>query len=416
MPLPKNIIILSKDYRHFSSDELGVISAKQALLAQNQLPILPSLTISTHALLVLYDPKIVRELKILWKKADSKEVRKQISNLLKKINPHRELLSTLERLIEKEHEDRQISITLSPRVSSASSQSLIIPPSTTNILQAVVDSLVIYQKQVFDKNILGKMKTIEDFFPAFLIQFQTKMHKSGIIWTTDPQFAEKHQMIIHSFWGRKEIIDKSPESRDSVVLDKNTGKIISQESKNQMIECESEASGLVWHHLPISRQNQQKLDKKEVLALLKLAKHAHKQLFFPQRIIWTKRDENFYVIDSQEIDALYQKRAEKPIELSKPILSGICMGQGSVRAKVRLIQNDQDYNFLKKTEIAVIKNWPKNKLNDQSCAGIITESSLEPRLFQHWHIPILSGAFGAVEKLKDDQKVLLDSREGIVYC
>lgn len=410
--LSKHLFIPSIEYRHYTSKDVGVIGAEYARLDQTRVPLLSSFVLIPAFFRQYYSQSTIDQIETELAKGNDKN----IHVLLKKTAPTRNFLRTLEEHIPEIDSDRLVTIILSPQRVIGTIKQLTIPPSTSNITQAIVQLLLQYAQEMKEKHLMINATNIEDFFPAFLFQFQRKFELSGLMWTTNPMDNKKQQMIVKAWWGRPEGIQTFQGSEDTCIIDKHTYEIVEENHRPQNMEIESNAEGVFRDHIPLSRQDKKKLTEKEIIELVMLAKQVHQHLFFPQLITWVKRHKKFFIVRSEDI--IHIPQPVKPTTQAspmKPVLSGVSMGKGDAHAPVFVTRKMDTEKKMKMNEILVCKALPKN-LNPRHCVGVIVEQPLEPRAFLHWNIPILANCKGATEKLKQGEKVFIDSSEGIVYC
>ena len=140
---------------------------------------------------------------------------------------------------------------------------------------------------------------------AVVVQEMVESEISGITFTVHPVTQEKNQMIIEAGWGLGEAIVSGSITPDSYVIDKRDWSIIDINiSKQEKQIVRDFKKGVKWTSVPKSKQEQQKLNGKEIIKLAKTCAQIEKHYRKPQDIEWAFKDNKFYIVQSRPITTL----------------------------------------------------------------------------------------------------------------
>lgn len=107
----------------------------------------------------------------------------------------------------------------------------------------------------------------------------------------------------------------------------------------------------------------------------------------------------------------------------KIILKGVGVSPGKIKGKVKVINFPEEISGVNKTEIIVVSFLTPDLLTvvkrNSQISGIITDKGgitcHAAIVARELKIPYIAGTAGATEKLKNDMKIILDGRKGIIY-
>ena len=169
-----------------------------------------------------------------------------------------------------------------------------------------------FEKGVFLKKHQQKIRAgtskIKDSYPvsvAVVVQKMIQSEISGICFTVHTVTQDRNQMVIEAGYGLGEAIVSGQITPDTYVVAKRDWSIADINfSKQTRMIVKNKRGGVEWKPVPKKKQNQQKLNGRQIIGLAKLCDHLEKHYKHPQDIEWALEKGKFYITQSRPITTL----------------------------------------------------------------------------------------------------------------
>ncbi len=247
-------------------------------------------------------------------------------------------------------------------------------------------------------------------------------YKAGVGFTIHPTTGDRDKIVIEGSWGQGESVVSGSVTPDTYVLDKKTGEVVEKHVSNKSkMSVAVQGGGVEEVEVPPSMAKKECLTEKEIKQLWQLALKLEDHYKSPQDFEWVSEDENVYLVQARPVTVFYEEKAEEIEVKNEPILKGLPASPGVAIGKVRIVKTPEEARErLQQGDILVTEmtspDWvPYMKIASGIATaegGITSHAAIVSR---ELGIPCIVGAKGAMEILKDDMIITLDSRKGLVY-
>ncbi len=149
----------------------------------------------------------------------------------------------------------------------------------------------------------------EDVALAVVVQQLVPADVAGILFTANPLTGARDQMMINAAWGLGEAIVGGHVTPDTLVVDKQTGAIESQDIADKEVMTVRLLEGTREEPVPADRRRQATLDPKQATELARLGVQIEQLYGQPMDIEWALRDERVFIVQARPITALPEPRA-----------------------------------------------------------------------------------------------------------
>lgn len=140
---------------------------------------------------------------------------------------------------------------------------------------------------------------------AVVVQKMVQSDISGITFTAHPVTKDLNQMVIEAGYGLGEAIVSGQITPDTYIIDKRGFDIMDINiSEQQRMIMKKKGEGVEWKPVIKSKQEQQKLTKKEIIEIAKECDKIEKHYKYPQDIEWAIEKGKFYITQSRPITTL----------------------------------------------------------------------------------------------------------------
>jgi len=247
-------------------------------------------------------------------------------------------------------------------------------------------------------------------------------YKAGIGFTIHPVTGEKNKIVIEASYGQGEAVVSGEVSPDTYIIDKESGNVLETRiGAKEKMKITKESGELEEIEVPEDMRKILCLTEDEIKQLWNLARKLEEHYQFPQDFEWASENGKVYLIQSRPVTVFYEKKEAKVIVEKPPILKGLPASPGVTIGKVKVCLTIEDARQkIEKGDILVTKmtspDWvPFMKI----ASGIITTeggmTSHAAIVSRELGVPCIVGVTNALEVLKDDMLITLDSRSGLVY-
>ena len=156
---------------------------------------------------------------------------------------------------------------------------------------------------------------------AVVVQEMVEAEAAGILFTANPINGHRDEMAINAAWGLGEAIVGGLVSPDTIIAEKETGKVKSYEVAEKTVITVRTEKGTSEEPLNDARRSSKVLNEAQVSELVNIARKIESHYGRPQDIEWCQSDGKFFIVQSRPITAM----AEVPIEWMLPNPKGIYM-------------------------------------------------------------------------------------------
>jgi pyruvate,water dikinase len=247
-------------------------------------------------------------------------------------------------------------------------------------------------------------------------------YKAGIGFTIHPVTGEKNKIVIEASYGQGEAVVSGAVNPDTYIIDKTSGKVLETHvGAKEKMEITKEAGELEEIEVPEEMRKVLCLSEDEIKQLWNLARKLEEHYNFPQDFEWASENGKVYLVQSRPVTVFYEKKEAKVIVEKPPILKGLPASPGVAIGKVKVcLSIEEARQKLEKGDILATKMTSPDWVPFMRIAsGIITSeggvTSHAAIVSRELGIPCVVGASNALEILKDNMLITLDSRNGLIY-
>lgn len=165
----------------------------------------------------------------------------------------------------------------------------------------------------------------DEISQAVIVQKLVPADVAGVMFTANPLNGNRDQLVINAAWGLGEAIVGGVVDPDTLVLDKESCKLIEQKTARKLVQTVLTKTGTEEQPVPIDLQNIPALNVDFMAELAGLGKKIEDLYGVPMDIEWVLLNGSFSIVQARPITAL----PEIPIDWSPPNPKGIYM-RGSV--------------------------------------------------------------------------------------
>lgn len=155
----------------------------------------------------------------------------------------------------------------------------------------------------------------EDVALAVVVQELVTAEAAGILFTANPVTGARDQMIINAAWGLGEAIVGGHVTPDTLVVNKQTGALESQEIADKEMMTVRLPEGTGEEPVPADKRQQSALDAHQAAELARLGRQIEELYDQPMDIEWAMRDAQVFILQARPITAL----PEPPVTLDWPL-------------------------------------------------------------------------------------------------
>ena len=261
---------------------------------------------------------------------------------------------------------------------------------------------------------------------ALIVQKMVDSDASGVIFTVDPVSEDKSRITLEAIFGLGEYIVQGKITPDHYEVDKETLRIIKKAKNAQLIMLKKVGGDNREVKVPLLKQNRQKINDQEIIALAKLALSIEKHYYFPQDIEWAKEKDRIYIVQTRPITTLGANKNSKQrkfvfgnlnlrvLMVGEPASPGIAFGP------VRKVRSAAELSKVKQGDVLVAPSTnPDYVTSMKKSSAIVTEkggrTSHAAIITREFGIPAVVGVQGVLSKLKDNEIVTVNGKTGEIY-
>jgi rifampicin phosphotransferase len=153
---------------------------------------------------------------------------------------------------------------------------------------------------------------------AVVVQRMVEAEAAGVMFTADPVGGWRDRVVISAAWGLGESVVSGSVTPDSIVVEKETGRVLSRETKDKEVMSVYTESGTQEQPVPIARRREEVLDDEAAAGLTRYGTRIEELYGTPQDIEWALSEGEFFIVQTRPITALPEPEADPPTDWSVP--------------------------------------------------------------------------------------------------
>jgi phosphohistidine swiveling domain-containing protein len=153
---------------------------------------------------------------------------------------------------------------------------------------------------------------------AVVVQKMVESEAAGVMFTANPANGRREEATISAAWGLGESVVSGSVTPDSIVVEKETGRIISRETADKTGMTVYTQDGTEERPVPEARRRQPVLDDGAAAELACYGTRIEDHFGFPQDIEWALAGDELFVVQARPITALPEPMADPPTDWSVP--------------------------------------------------------------------------------------------------
>src|SRR5262249_41476282 len=144
----------------------------------------------------------------------------------------------------------------------------------------------------------------EDVSLAVVVQALVFADAAGVLFTANPLTGALNQVVINAAWGLGQAIVGGLVTPDTLVVEKQTGELITQAVANKTVMTVRTADGTQEEPVPTARRAQPVLAARQVAELVRIGVRIEQLYGQPMDIEWAIQDGQIFVVQARPITAL----------------------------------------------------------------------------------------------------------------
>jgi rifampicin phosphotransferase len=157
---------------------------------------------------------------------------------------------------------------------------------------------------------------------AVVVQRMVEAEAAGVMFTANPANGRRNEVAISAAWGLGESVVSGSVTPDSVVVEKETGHIVSREISNKEVMTVYSESGTKERPVPEGRRRQPVLADEMAAELARYGARIEELYGTPQDIEWAMVGGEFFILQARPVTALPEPMADPPTDWSVPVPNG----------------------------------------------------------------------------------------------
>jgi rifampicin phosphotransferase len=153
---------------------------------------------------------------------------------------------------------------------------------------------------------------------AVVVQEMVESEAAGVMFTANPANGRREEATISAAWGLGESVVSGSVTPDSIVVEKETGRIISRETADKEVMTVYTQDGTEERPVPEARRRQRVLDDEMAAELTRYGARIEQLYGTPQDIEWALSDGELFILQARPITALPDPMVDPPSDWSVP--------------------------------------------------------------------------------------------------
>jgi pyruvate,water dikinase len=149
----------------------------------------------------------------------------------------------------------------------------------------------------------------EEVSMAVVVQQLIPADAAGVLFTANPMTGARGELMINAAWGLGEAIVSGRVTPDTMVIDKKTGAIASEEISSKEVMTVRLAEGTREEPVPAAKRRQAALEPSQAAELARLGVTIEQLYGQPMDIEWAMCDGRIFIVQARPVTALPEPRA-----------------------------------------------------------------------------------------------------------
>ncbi|MGA3024770.1 MAG: PEP/pyruvate-binding domain-containing protein [Bryobacteraceae bacterium] len=149
----------------------------------------------------------------------------------------------------------------------------------------------------------------EDVSMAVVVQRLVAAEVAGVVFTANPVTGARDELMINAAWGLGEAIVSGRVTPDTIVIDKRTGAIASQEIASKDVMTVRSPEGTREEPVPAGKRQRAALEPAQAAELARLGLKIEQLYGQPMDIEWAMCDGRIFIVQARPVTALPEPRA-----------------------------------------------------------------------------------------------------------
>jgi phosphohistidine swiveling domain-containing protein len=158
---------------------------------------------------------------------------------------------------------------------------------------------------------------------AVVVQRMVESESAGVMFTANPANGRRNEAVVSAAWGLGESVVSGSVTPDSIVVEKESGRVISCEISNKEVMTAYTESGTEEQPVPEAQRRQPVLDDEMAAELASYGARIEELYGTPQDIEWALSDGELFILQARPITALPEPMADPPTDWSVPKTGGM---------------------------------------------------------------------------------------------
>lgn len=259
---------------------------------------------------------------------------------------------------------------------------------------------------------------------AVVVQQMVDSEKAGVMFTVDPSTGAE-EMLIEGAWGLGEGVVSGIVTPDTCRYDKINDKVKSYlvNTKKTMFTKDSKTGSTIQIDVPDDLKDKKVLEDSDIEQLVTLGRRIQKHYGAPMDTEWGVENGKVYMLQARPITTLDDIPEDTPSlddEERVIITRGLGASPGLVSGTVKVIKELDELDKILDGDILVTTMTTPDMVPAMKRAnGIVTDEGgvtcHAAIISRELGIPCVSGTGEATSVLKENTKVTIDGKKGIVY-
>ena len=260
---------------------------------------------------------------------------------------------------------------------------------------------------------------------AVVVQEMVAAEKAGVMFTVNPSTGEDVALIEGS-WGLGEAVVSGSVTPDTYYVDKKTEKVLDYSIANKKVMFEKLQSGETKQvDVPEELRNSRVLSEEELVELTEMGKRIQNHYNAPQDTEWAFHNKKLHMLQSRPITTLDEVddtkyEDEEDIEDREVLVKGLGASPGMAAGSVKIIHEIDELDKIKDGDVMVTTmTTPDMVPAMKRSSGIVTDEGgitcHAAIISRELGIPCVVGTGDATEFLRENDKVTVDGKKGLVF-
>ncbi|MCL2687966.1 MAG: phosphoenolpyruvate synthase [Methanobrevibacter sp.] len=260
---------------------------------------------------------------------------------------------------------------------------------------------------------------------AVVVQEMVAAEKAGVMFTVNPSTGEDVALIEGS-WGLGEAVVSGSVTPDTYYVDKKNNNVLDFSVADKKVMFEKLDSGETKQvDVPENLRKKRVLSENELIELTEMGKRIQKHYNAPQDTEWAFHNKKLHMLQSRPITTLDDaeglgNEGGTDIEDREVIVKGLGASPGMASGAVKIIHKIDELDKIKDGDMMVTAmTTPDMVPAMKRSSGIITDEGgitcHAAIISRELGIPCVVGTGNATEILKENNKVTIDGKKGMVF-